>query len=148
MKIGMVGLGKMGANMTARLVGKGHEVVAFDVSAEARAAAAGRGAATAERLEDLVAALEPPRAVWVMVPSGEPTRSVIETLKGLLEQGDVVIDGGNSNYKEAAPTPLRWPSAASDSSTPAPRVGYGDWPTATASWSAATRRQWPCASRR
>jgi 6-phosphogluconate dehydrogenase len=104
MKIGMVGLGKMGANMSARLVQKGHAVVAFDLSAEARAAVAANGATPAERLEDLVAALEPPRAVWVMVPSGEPTRSTIETLKGLLDRGDVVIDGGNSNYKEAAPT--------------------------------------------
>ena len=104
MKIGMVGLGKMGANMTARLVDKGHEVVAFDLSAEARAAVAAKGATPAERLEDLVAALDPPRAVWVMVPAGEPTQSTIESLKGLLQSGDVVIDGGNSNYKEAAPT--------------------------------------------
>ena len=104
MKIGMVGLGKMGANMTTRLIQKGHGVVAFDLSAEARAAAAASGATPAERLEDLVAALDPPRAVWVMVPAGGPTTSTIDTLKGLLQTGDVVIDGGNSNYKEAAPT--------------------------------------------
>ena len=104
MQIGMVGLGKMGANMSARLVGTGHDVVAFDLSAEARAAVAAKGARPAERLEDLVAALSPPRAVWVMVPAGEPTTSTIATLKELLGAGDVVIDGGNSNYREAAPT--------------------------------------------
>ena len=103
MKIGMVGLGKMGANMSARLVEKGHDVVAFDLSAAARAQVASQGAQTAETLEDLVAALDPPRAVWVMVPAGDPTNSTIETLKGLLSGGDVVVDGGNSNYKEAGP---------------------------------------------
>ncbi|MDE3085182.1 MAG: decarboxylating 6-phosphogluconate dehydrogenase [Acidobacteriota bacterium] len=103
MKIGMVGLGKMGANMSARLVEKGHDVVAFDLSAEARAEVASHGARSAESLEDLVAGLDPPRAVWVMVPAGAPTDSTIEALKALLSAGDVVVDGGNSNYKEAAP---------------------------------------------
>jgi len=104
MKMAMVGLGKMGANMTQRLLEKGHQVVAFDLSAEARAAAATKGADPAATLEELVAKLEPPRVAWVMVPAGPPTTSTIETLKGLLSAGDVVIDGGNSNYKEAAPT--------------------------------------------
>jgi 6-phosphogluconate dehydrogenase len=103
MKIGMVGLGKMGANMSARLLQKGHEVVAFDLSAEARAAVADHGADTASSLEELAGKLDPPRAVWVMVPAGEPTNSTVETLKALLSAGDVVVDGGNSNYKEAAP---------------------------------------------
>jgi 6-phosphogluconate dehydrogenase len=103
MKIGMVGLGKMGANMTTRLVDKGHQVVAFDLSAEARAGVAAKGAQTADTLQGLVAALAAPRVVWVMVPAGEPTNSTIDTLKGLLDAGDVVIDGGNSNYREAAP---------------------------------------------
>jgi len=103
MKIAMVGLGKMGANMTTRLIGHGHEVVAFDLSADARAAAAAQGADTADTLEQVVAKLDPPRVVWVMVPAGAPTNSTIDTLKDLLSAGDVVVDGGNSNYKEAAP---------------------------------------------
>ncbi len=104
MQIGMVGLGKMGANMSQRLIDKGHQVVAFDLSAEARQAVAAHGASPAETLEKLVAALHPPRAVWVMVPAGPATTGTIDTLKGLLSRGDVVIDGGNSNYKEAGPT--------------------------------------------
>jgi 6-phosphogluconate dehydrogenase len=103
MKIGMVGLGKMGANMTQRLIEKGHQVVAFDLSEAARAAVADKGAETAATLEEMVAKLDPPRVAWVMVPAGAPTTSTIETLKGLMERGDAVIDGGNSNYKEAAP---------------------------------------------
>ena len=105
MKIGMVGLGKMGANMTQRLVEKGHQVVAFDLSDQARAAvAASTGAETAATLQEMVRALDPPRVAWVMVPAGPPTTSTIDTLKGLMQRGDVVIDGGNSNYKEAAPS--------------------------------------------
>jgi 6-phosphogluconate dehydrogenase len=104
MQLGMVGLGKMGANMTQRLVEKGHAVVAFDLSAAARADVAEKGAAPAATLEELVAALDAPRVVWVMVPSGDPTTQTIDTLRSLLSTGDVVVDGGNSNYKEAAPT--------------------------------------------
>ena len=104
MKIGMVGLGKMGANMTQRLIEKGHQVVAFDLSDEARAGVAAKGADTAATLAEMVGKLDPPRVAWVMVPAGAPTTSTIDTLKGLMERGDAVIDGGNSNYKEAAPT--------------------------------------------
>ncbi len=103
MKIAMVGLGKMGANMTQRLIEKGHEVVAFDLSADARAAAAKIGAEPAASLEEVASKLTAPRAVWVMVPAGEPTNSTIRTLAGLFESGDVIVDGGNSNYKETAP---------------------------------------------
>ena len=73
MKIGFVGLGKMGANMTERLLARGHSVVAFDVNAAAVAAAARQGAETAASLADLAAKLEPPRTVWIMVPAGKPT---------------------------------------------------------------------------
>ncbi len=104
MKIGMVGLGKMGANMTVRLLEKGHEVVAFDLSPEARDSVSQKGAVPAASLDELVGHLDPPRVAWVMVPAGAPTDRTVESLKGLMSQGDVVIDGGNSNYKEAAPT--------------------------------------------
>ena len=101
MKVGMVGLGRMGSNMAARLQAAGHAIVAFDRSADAIAAAAGAGAMGAASLEDLVAALEGPRAVWVMVPAGEPTEATIAALSKLLSRGDVVIDGGNSFYKDS-----------------------------------------------
>jgi 6-phosphogluconate dehydrogenase len=104
MKIGMVGLGKMGANMTQRLIEKGHEVVAFDLSDAARAAVAEKGAQTAATLAEMVGKLDAPRVAWVMVPAGAATTSTIDTLKDLMQPGDVVIDGGNSNYKEAGPT--------------------------------------------
>ncbi len=101
MQLGIIGLGKMGLNMASRLVERGHELVAFDLSAEARAEAADAGAATAESLEALVAALKAPRAVWVMVPAGEPTEATISTLAGLLSKGDLVLDGGNSYYRDS-----------------------------------------------
>jgi len=103
MKIAMVGLGKMGANMAQRLIEHGHEVVAFDLSEDARAGAAAFGAQPVATLDELVAALEPPRVAWVMVPAGKPTNDTITALAGLFSPGDVVIDGGNSNYKETAP---------------------------------------------
>ncbi len=103
MKIGMVGLGKMGANMTQRLIEQGHEVVAFDLSEQARAAAAKVGAEPAASLEEMTGKLSAPRVAWVMVPAGKATNSTVTTLAGLFEPGDVIIDGGNSNYKETAP---------------------------------------------
>jgi 6-phosphogluconate dehydrogenase len=101
MQIGMVGLGKMGANMTTRLQRGGHSVVAFDRSAEAVGAAVGAGASAADSLPALVAQLAAPRAVWVMVPAGDPTEATVRELAGLLAPYDVVIDGGNSNYNES-----------------------------------------------
>ena len=92
MKIGMVGLGRMGANMAARLQRGGHEVVTYDV-----AASTGR---TVGSLPALVAALPSPRAVWVMVPSGDATETTLKELALLLAQGDTIVDGGNSNYKD------------------------------------------------
>jgi 6-phosphogluconate dehydrogenase len=100
MKIGMVGLGKMGANMTTRLIRGGHAVVAFDRSADAVQTAAKGGAEAGASLEALVRALEPPRAVWVMVPSGDPTEQTVRALGDLLSAGDAIVDGGNSNYKD------------------------------------------------
>ncbi|MGA2530867.1 MAG: phosphogluconate dehydrogenase (NAD(+)-dependent, decarboxylating) [Acidimicrobiales bacterium] len=107
MRIGMVGLGKMGANMTRRLIEKGHEVVGFDLGAEARAAVAAYGADTAATLKELADKLSPPRVAWVMVPSGKATDDTVSALGGLFEAGDIVIDGGNSNFKEAAPYAAR-----------------------------------------
>jgi 6-phosphogluconate dehydrogenase len=107
MRIGMIGLGKMGANMTERLLKGGHEVVAYDLSADALTQAAAKGADTATTLAELASKLTPPRAAWVMVPAGKPTNDTIEELAGLFAAGDVIVDGGNSNYKEAAPTAER-----------------------------------------
>jgi 6-phosphogluconate dehydrogenase len=104
MKIAMIGLGKMGANMTERLLKGGHQVVAYDLAAAARDAAAAKGAEPAASLEEVAAKLDSPRAAWVMVPSGKPTTDTIAALGALFSKGDVIIDGGNSNYKEAAPT--------------------------------------------
>jgi 6-phosphogluconate dehydrogenase len=100
MEIAMIGLGKMGANMTTRLLGKGHRVVAFDVKEEAVRAAEAGGAIGARTLVEAVGKLSAPRAAWVMVPSGKPTDDTIAALVDLLAPGDVVIDGGNSNYKD------------------------------------------------
>ena len=103
MKIAMVGLGKMGANMAQRLIEHGHEVVAFDLNEDARNGVAAFGAQPVATLEEMVAALPQPRVAWVMVPAGKPTNDTITTIAGLFSPGDVVIDGGNSNYKETAP---------------------------------------------
>jgi 6-phosphogluconate dehydrogenase len=100
MQLGMIGLGRMGANMTTRLLQGGHQVVVYDRSAEAVEQASEGGATGARSLADVVDRLETPRAVWVMVPSGEPTEETVQELAGLLSSGDTVIDGGNSNYKD------------------------------------------------
>jgi len=100
-ELGMIGLGKMGANMTQRLVEGGHRVVVYDRVLETIQAAEDAGAIPSDSMADLVDKLTAPRFVWVMVPAGEPTESVIETLAALLAPGDTVIDGGNSNYKDS-----------------------------------------------
>ena len=100
MQLGMIGLGKMGANMAERLVRGGHRVTGFDPGTEARKAAEARGIASADSLAALVAALPAPRVLWSMVPSGKITDDTVNALLPLLAKGDVVIDGGNSNYKD------------------------------------------------
>ena len=100
MQLGFVGLGRMGLNMVTRLTRGGHEIVAFDRSAEAVSRATQSGGRGVPSLESLVGALSAPRAVWVMVPAGAPTESTIDALCGLLSRGDVVIDGGNTNYHD------------------------------------------------
>ena len=96
----MIGLGRMGANMTQRLLNGGHTVVVFDQNSEAVAAGASGGAVPAESTADLVSRLSAPRAVWVMLPAGAVTDTVVDELGGLLDAGDAVIDGGNANYKD------------------------------------------------
>jgi len=101
MKLGFVGLGKMGGNMVHRIHrASEHEVVAFDFSAEAVSEAEGHGAAGAASLEELVEKLEPPRAVWLMVPAGDPTTQTVEKLGELMDEGDMIIDGGNSRWTD------------------------------------------------
>ena len=101
MKLGMVGLGRMGANMARRLLRAGHGIVAFDPVPAAREALRADGAACVESIAALVAALPAPRAVWVMVPAGEATEATLEALGAALARGDTIIEGGNSNYKDS-----------------------------------------------
>jgi 6-phosphogluconate dehydrogenase len=102
MRIGMVGLGRMGLNMTRRLLLGGHEVVAFDLNKSARTEAEGSGAKRAHSLEDLVEKLGPRRRpVWLMVPAGAPTEETIDELSKLLKAGDTIVDGGNSRYTDS-----------------------------------------------
>jgi 6-phosphogluconate dehydrogenase len=101
MDLGMVGLGRMGANMAERLLRGGHRVVGYDPRPEAVEEHARRGGAAAHALEAVVAQLPPPRAVWLMVPSGPPVDTTIDTLLPRLAAEDVVIDGGNSYYKDS-----------------------------------------------
>ena len=100
MQIGVVGLGRMGANIMRRLMRDGHDCVAFDIHAEAVAQLAGEGATGADSLDDLAAKLDPPRAVWLMVPAGEITESTVAEVAKRLERGDAIIDGGNTNYHD------------------------------------------------
>ncbi|HEV8617397.1 MAG TPA: decarboxylating 6-phosphogluconate dehydrogenase [Methylomirabilota bacterium] len=100
MEIGFVGLGRMGGNMVTRLVRGGHRVVAYDASPNAAKLAAANGAELAESLADFAKALKAPRAVWVMVPAGEPTESTIRALADMLAPGDTIIDGGNTKWKD------------------------------------------------
>jgi 6-phosphogluconate dehydrogenase len=103
----MIGLGRMGANMTTRLIRGGHTVVAYDRDAAAVQRSAGDGATGASSLADLVSKLSAPRAVWIMVPAGDPTDSTIGDLLGLLQPGDVIIDGGNSRWTDSKQRYLR-----------------------------------------
>ena len=112
MELGMIGLGRMGANMAERLVRGAHTVVGYDPDPHARAAAAQSGIRAATSLDDLVAQLESPRIVWMMVPSGRITDETVEALLARLGPGDTLVDGGNSNYKDT----LAHASAAADRS--------------------------------
>jgi 6-phosphogluconate dehydrogenase len=101
MQLGMIGLGKMGANMAQRLLKGGHKVTGFDPNADARKQLEGNGGGSADSLKALVQALPAPRVLWLMVPSGKVTDDTVDALLTLLEKGDTMIDGGNSNYKDS-----------------------------------------------
>jgi 6-phosphogluconate dehydrogenase len=100
MELGIVGLGRMGANMARRLMRDGHRIVAYDVNADAVSELAGEGADGASSLQELASKLSAPRAVWVMVPSGEITEKTVEDVAAALEAGDAIVDGGNSYYRD------------------------------------------------
>ena len=100
MELGMIGLGRMGGNMVQRLVESGHRVVAYDTNPDAVAAYQDLGAQGATSLQDLVSRLSLPRPVWLMLPQGQPTEETMQALAPLLSPGDVVLDGGNANYKD------------------------------------------------
>jgi 6-phosphogluconate dehydrogenase len=100
MQLGMVGLGRMGANMVRRLLRGGHQCVVYDMNPESVKKLAGEGATGADSLDDLAAKLRKPRAAWVMVPAGGPTESTVMDLARRFEAGDTIIDGGNSYFKD------------------------------------------------
>jgi len=125
MELGMIGLGRMGANMTERLIKGGHRVVGFDPKPEARAWVEGKGADSAASLDRLVAGLKVPRTLWMMVPAGRITDDTVNALLPLLGAGDVLVDGGNSNYKDT----LRRSNAAADK-----KICYVDCGTSGGVW--------------
>jgi 6-phosphogluconate dehydrogenase len=100
MQMGMVGLGRMGANMTRRLMRGGHSLAVSDLSPDSVKQLAGEGAVGSSSLEDLIAKLTPPRAVWIMVPAGGPTEATVQKLAQHMQAGDAIIDGGNSYFKD------------------------------------------------
>ncbi len=131
MRIGFVGLGRMGANMVRRLVRNGHEVVAFNRTPEKTREIMTEGAEGAFSLEELVGKLPAPRAVWVMVPAGDATEAMIAELTGLLAPGDTIVDGGNTNFHDdvrrhgmVAQKGLRYVDAGTSGGVWGLQVGY------------------------
>ncbi len=100
MELGLIGLGRMGGNMAQRLLATGHRVVAYDTNEDAVAVSESGGALGTLALEDLASHLSPPRPVWLMLPQGQPTQDTMDSLAPLLSPGDVILDGGNANYKD------------------------------------------------
>jgi len=103
MQLGLIGLGRMGSGMTLRLLQGGHQVMVYDRVPAAGAALAGKGATVTGSLEDLGQKLKAPRILWLMIPAGPPVDDTIQRLSGTLSPGDIIIDGGNSNYKDSIP---------------------------------------------
>ncbi len=131
MQLGMIGLGRMGANLVRRLMRDGHRCVAYDVSADAVKQLAADGATGASSLADFVAKLEQPRAIWIMVPAGI-VQQTIDQLKPLLAKGDILIDGGNSYYRDDITRAKTSRRAASTTWTAARAEACGAWTAATA----------------
>ncbi len=114
MQLGMIGLGRMGSNMVRRLMKDGHDCVVFDLDPAAVERLTGEGATGATSIEDLAAKLAPPRAVWVMVPAGDPTEKTVTAVAAALSRGDAVIDGGNSYFKDGVRRGTRLKSSGID----------------------------------
>jgi 6-phosphogluconate dehydrogenase len=125
MHIGMVGLGRMGANMAERLLRAGHQITGFDPNADARKSLESKGATTADSLQNMVKALPSPHVIWLMVPAGKITDDTVDSLLSILSAGDCLIDGGNSNYKDT----LRRADAAR-----AKKIDYVDSGTSGGIW--------------
>src|SRR5882724_3134850 len=102
MQLGMIGLGRMGANMVRRLMRGGHECVVFDLSADNVSKMVAEGAIGAGSLGDFIGKLSTPRAVWIMVPAGAPTEKTVSDLAAIMDVDDIIIDGGNSYFKDDA----------------------------------------------
>ena len=100
MELGMIGLGRMGGNMVQRLLAADHRVVAYDTNEDAVASSESQGAYASSSLENLVSSLTPPRPVWIMLPQGQPTQDTMDLLAQSLSPGDIILDGGNANYKD------------------------------------------------
>jgi 6-phosphogluconate dehydrogenase len=125
MHIGMVGLGRMGANMAERLLRGGHQITGFDPNADARKSIESKGAQTADSLQNLVKTLPSPHVIWLMVPAGKITDDTVDSLLSILAAGDCLIDGGNSNYQDT----LRRADAAR-----AKKIDYVDSGTSGGIW--------------
>ena len=132
MQLGMVGLGRMGANMTRRLMHGGHALVVSDLSADAVKQLGTEGATGSSSLEDLIAKLTPPRAVWIMVPAGGATETTVQKLAAHMQAGDAIIDGGNSYFKDDVRRAEQLERKAFTTSMWAPAAVSGDWSAATA----------------
>jgi 6-phosphogluconate dehydrogenase len=131
MQLAMIGLGRMGGNMVERLLKGGHQVVVYDRSADAVKASVGKGAKAATNLADVVKQLATPRVIWIMVPAGQPVEDTIAELVPQLSKGDILIDGGNSNFKDSirraemlAPKGLEFVDAGTSGGVWGLTVGY------------------------
>ena len=131
MQLGMIGLGRMGANMVRRLLKSGHECTVFDMSPDAVAGLAKEGATGASSLADLVAKLAKPRAVWLMVPAAVVDKTIADILPHL-EAGDTLIDGATRTTSTTSAAPKNWLRGRSPMSTSAPAAASGAWSAATA----------------